>query len=128
MPPNIRIISGTRFVKRPAELSDFVKLADAEPVVVGDDLLFRWAHIIKISKLVPGMSAIRILEQQMQKYGCRSCKKPTVTFDRTPLESVRRYLAECSVETLKFVKEAAGIVKFRISYRDLAGVPHEVIR
>jgi hypothetical protein len=128
MPSNIRIISGTRSVRRPVELNDFAKLADPEPVIVGDDLLFRWSHIIKLAKLIPGMSAVRALEHQIQKYGCRSCQKQTVTFDRAPLETVRRYIATCSLDTLKLVKEAAGIIKFKISYRDLAGVPHEVVR
>lgn len=128
MPSNIRIISGTRSVRRPAELNDFAKLADPEPVIVGDDLLFRWSHIIKLAKLIPGMSAVRALEQQVQKYGCRSCQKPVFSFDRAPLDSVRRYIAECPLDTLKLVKEAAGIIKFKISYRDLAGVPHDIIR
>jgi hypothetical protein len=126
---NARIGRGTGYYAgQPAELNDFAKLADAPPVVVADDLLFRWSHIIKIAKIVPGMSAIRALEHQIHTHGCRSCQKPTMIFDRTPLENVRRFLAECSDEIAKTVKQAAGIVKYRVSYRTLAGVPREIVR
>jgi hypothetical protein len=118
-----------RFTRQSAELKDFPKLlADSPPTVVADDLLFRWAHIIKIAKMVPGMSAVRALEQRVQANSCRSCQKPTVIFDRSPLDNARRFLGECSDAVAKLVKEAAGIVKYRVSYRDLAGVPRDVVR
>jgi hypothetical protein len=119
---------GNRYGQRPMELNDFAKAADAPPIVVGDDLLFRWAHIVKMTKVVPGLSAVRALEHRVQAHGCRGCQKPTVTFDRSPLDNVRRFLGECPDETAKIVKQHAGILKYRVSYRDLAGVPKEVVR
>jgi hypothetical protein len=126
---SIRIIRGHgTFHQRPAALEDFEKLANAPPTVIADDLLFRWAHIVKIAKLVPGMSAVRVLERQIQAHSCRGCRKPTAVFDRTPLEVVRRFLGECPDAAAQIVKEAAGIVRYRVSYRDLADVPREVTR
>jgi hypothetical protein len=127
---SIRIIQGHGgFRRQPVELSGFPKeAADAAPVIIADDLLFRWAHIVKIAKLAPGMSAVRGLERQIQVHSCRGCQKPAVVFDRSPLENVRRFLAECPDDTARAVKEAAGIIKYRVHYRDLTGVPKEVVR
>jgi hypothetical protein len=121
--------SNGRFTRIPAELSDFPKIAaETPPVVIGDDLLFRWSHIVKITKIIPGMSAVRSLEHKVQAHSCRSCQKPTVVFDRSPLKNARRFLGECSDETAKTVKQAAGILKYRVHYHDLSGVPKEVVR
>jgi hypothetical protein len=103
--------------------------AGAPPLAVTDEVLFRWARIVRIGKLFPVMHAIRALESKLQRI-CRSCTAPrnAEPIDRSILDVTRRELAECSDEKARLVKEAAGIVRYHVRYHDLAGTVREVVR
>jgi len=102
---------------------------NAPPLSITDDVLFRWARIVRIGKLFPVMHAIRALESKLQQI-CRSCaaKKNAEPVDRSVLDEARRELAECSEDKARLVKEAAGIVRYHVRYHDLAGSVREVVR
>lgn len=106
------------------------RVAEPGPLTLTDDVLFRWARIIKIAKMFPVMHSIRALENNIQTSICRSCRdrhrKPEI--DRSPLDEARRLLAECSDEKARLVKEAAGIVQYRVHYHDLSGSVREIVR
>jgi len=108
-------------------LNDFSKLTDTSPVFVSDELLFRWSRIGQIARLLPVMADVRALEMLIAANSCKSCRKP-VEVDRSALNSARRALAECSEEVAKLVKQAAGVVKYKVSYRRLTEPLQEIIR
>lgn len=96
---------------------------------MSDDVLFRWARIVRIAKEFPVMHKIRELEYKVQT-SCRGCRNryrlPEI--DRSSFSEARRLLAECSDEKARAVKEAAGIVQYRVHYHDLSGTAREVVR
>ena len=104
-------------------------VAEAPPLSMTDEVLFRWARIVRIGKLFPVMQAIRALESKLQRI-CRSCaaSRNAEPIDRSVLDEARRELAECSDEKARLVKEAAGIVRYHVRYHDLAGTVREVVR
>ena len=106
------------------------RVADPGPLTLTDDVLFRWARIMRIAQMFPVMHSIRALENKIQTTICRSCrdrhKRPEI--DRSSLDQVRRLLAECSDEKARLVKEAAGIVQYRVHYHDLSGCVREIVR
>jgi len=104
-------------------------VAEAPPLSMTDEVLFRWARIVRIGKLFPVMHAIRALESKLQRI-CRSCaaSRNAEPIDRSVLDEARRELAECSDEKARLVKEAAGIVRYHVRYHDLAGTVREVVR
>ncbi len=106
------------------------RVADAGPLTLTDDVLFRWARIVKIAKLFPAMHSIRALEEKIQTSLCRSCRDRYrgAEFDRSSLDLARRLLAECSAEKAGQVKEAAGIAAYRVQYHDLSGSRREIVR
>lgn len=124
---DIKITSAKR---RPAPSVPRKRVAEAGPLAVTDDVLFRWARIVRIANLFPVMHSIRALENRVRESGCRGCgdrnKRPA--FDRTPLDEARRLLAECSAEKAGQVKEAAGIAAYRVQYHDLSGSRREIVR
>ena len=117
----------TAAVARPVRSARF---SDSSPLVVTDDVLFRWARIVQIAKLFPIMHTIRALEFKIQSNTCRTChnKKTQVPLDRSPLADARRLLAECSDELARLVKESAGILRYQVSYHDRAGTLHIIVR
>ena len=75
------------------------------------------------------MHTIRALEHKIQTSICRSCHHQHHTdIDRSALDAARRQLAECADETTRTVKEAAGILQYRVRYHDLAGTVRETVR
>lgn len=106
------------------------RIADPLPLAITDDVLFRWARIIQIARLFPVMHAIRALEQKLRTGVCRSCghKASERQPDRSVLAAARRQLGECPDEKARLVKEAAGILLYRVQYHDLAGTVHDVVR
>ena len=104
-------------------------LPDETPLLVTDNVLFRWSRVIQIANLFPVMHTIRALEYKLQTK-CRSCgrQRQIHEINRTPLADVRRLLAECSDDKARLVKEAVGILKYRVQYHDLSGVVQDVIR
>ena len=107
-----------------------VAIADPAPLAVTDDVLFRWSRIIQIAKMFPVMHQIRALEQKMQTTLCRTCKDRNrpAEIDRSALAQARRQLGECSDDKARLVKEAAGILQYRVHYHDLAGTVKEIVR
>jgi hypothetical protein len=114
---------------RAAVLNDFPKMANAAPLLITDDVVFRWARITKIARLLPVMNEVRVLERALAANSCRSCRKP-VEVDRSVLNTAKAALGECSDETALLVKQAAGVVKYKVVYRKLASAepPKEIIR
>jgi len=113
---------------RAAVLDHFPSLADAPPVLVTDDVLFRWARNARVSRLLPAMTHVRILEQKIAAHSCRTCKKSAVEIDMAPLNIARQALAECSDEIALLLKQAVGVVKYKVVFRRLQESPIEVIR
>lgn len=110
-----------------AVLSDFPKLADAAPVFVTDDVILRWSRIAHIARLLPVMTEVRVLERQLQTNSCKSCQKP-VAVDRSAINKAKAALADCSDEVARLVKQAAGVLKYKVMYRLLGEEMKEVIR
>ena len=128
MKKTIRFTSASRS-KTNSPVGNRLQTGDATPLVVTDGVLFRWARIIKIAGMFPVMHAIRELEHRLQT-ACRSCghsqRQPEP--DRRALAEARRLLAECSDEKARIVKEAAGIVKYRVQYHDMSGMVRDIVR
>ena len=128
----IRIIdtSSRRHHRMPSPRPIYTNVSDPTPLLITDDVLFRWARIIHIANVFPTMHAVRDLENRIQSTECRSCKKQpnTPRIDRNLLNEVRRLLAECSDDKARLVKEAAGIVKYRVQYHDLSGTVRDIVR
>ena len=107
-------------------------VSDAPPLLITDDVLFRWARIVKIAKIFPRMHELRAMESRVQAATCRGCqqsKQSRVTSsDIVILEEIRRSLAECSDANALAVKEAAKIEKYRVRFHDLSGKLKEVVR
>jgi pyrroloquinoline quinone (PQQ) biosynthesis protein C len=124
----IKITTAQR--RRPAVSVRNKRVREARPLTVTDDVLFRWARIVRIAKLFPVMHSIRALENRIQESSCRGCndRNKNSDFDRTALDTARRLLAECSAERARQVKEAAGISEYRVQYHDLSGSVREVVR
>jgi hypothetical protein len=124
--PSIRLTSA-RYHRTEVIVS---RVADPVPLTVTDDVLFRWARIVQIAKLFPIMNSIRALEYKIQTGVCRNCHQQhrLAEIDRSALDTARRQLAECADDRARFVKEAAGIRQYRITYHDLTGTKHEVTR
>lgn len=106
------------------------RVAEPGPLTLSDDVLFRWARIVMIAKMFPVMHSIRALENKVQTNLCRTCRdrhrRPEL--DRSSLDQARRLLAECSNEKARLVKEAAGILQYRVQYHDLSGSVREIVR
>ena len=128
MKNTIRITSTTR-TRISSSVGSRLQTGDETPLVVTDGVLFRWARIIKIANLFPAMHAVRELEHKLQT-ACRSCghayRQPEP--DRHALADARRLLGECSDEKARIVKEAAGIIKYRVWYHDMSGTVRDVVR
>lgn len=122
-------ISSPRRARSGAPVPPPVAATDPAPLTVTDDVLFRWARIVRIAKMFPVMHAIRSLEQKLRHW-CRGCKggNQLPEVDRTALADARRQLAECPDERARAVKEAAGILRYRVRYHDLAGTAREIVR
>jgi hypothetical protein len=112
---------------RSAVLDDFPKMADTAPVLVTDDVVFRWARFAKIARLLPIMNEVRVLERTLAANSCRTCRRPAEV-DRSVLNTAKAALGECSEEMALLVKQAAGVVKYKVVYRKLSEPPKEVIR
>ena len=110
-----------------AVLNDFPKLTDAVPILVTDEVIFRLARVTRITRLLPILNEVRVLEDIVRANQCKTCKKP-VEVDRTIINTAKAALAECSDETAKLVKQAAGVLKFKVVYRRLTEPLQEVIR
>jgi len=106
------------------------RVADPGPLAVTDDVLFRWARIVQIAKMFPIMHTIRALEHKLQTGVCRSCKsqQTAADIDRSALAEARRQLAECTDDQARLVKEAAGVLQYRVAYHDLSGTLREIVR
>ena len=124
----IKITSAKR--PRTVPAGPFQRVADPAPLTLTDDVLFRWARVIKIAKMFPVMHSIRALENKIQTTICRTChdRNKTSEIDRSSLDLARRLLAECSDDKARLVKEAAGIVQYRVQYHDLSGSVREIVR
>jgi hypothetical protein len=112
---------------RAAVLEDFPKLADSAPILVTDDVVFRWARNARVARLLPVMNDVRVLERKIQANSCKSCQKP-VEIDRSAIQSAKAALAECSDEIAKLVKQAVGVLKYKVMYRRHSEPPQEVTR
>ncbi len=125
---DIKITSAKR--PRPAVSVPRKQATDTGPLTLTDDVLFRWARIVKIAKLFPVMHSIRALEEKIQTSLCRSCRdrRDGGEFDRSSLDQARRLLAECSVEKAETVKRVAGIRQYKVRYHDLSGSVREIVR
>ena len=110
-----------------AVLNDFPNLADSAPILVTDDVVFRWARNARVARLLPVMNEVRMLERKIQANSCKSCQKP-VDIDRSALHSAKIALAECSDEIAKLVKQAVGVLKYKVVYRRHSEPPQEVTR
>jgi hypothetical protein len=110
-----------------AVLEDFPKLADSAPILVTDDVVFRWARNARVARLLPVMNDVRVLERKIQANSCKSCQKP-VEIDRSAIQSAKAALAECSDEIAKLVKQAVGVLKYKVMYRQHSQPPQEVTR
>jgi hypothetical protein len=83
---------------------------------------------MRIAKLLPVFNEVRALEQKLRAVSCRSCKSVNTAVDKTSLGRARLALGTCAEETAKLVKEAANILKYRVTYRVLSEQPTEIIR
>ena len=110
-----------------AVLEDFPKLADSPPILVTDDVVFRWARNARIARLLPVMNDVRVLERKIQANSCKSCQK-VAEIDRSAIHSAKIALAECSDEIAKLVKQAVGVLKYKVVYRQHSQLPQEVTR
>lgn len=110
-----------------AVLSDFPKLADSPPVFVTDSVIFRWARNARIVRLIPVLNEVRILERHLIANNCKSCRKP-MEVDRSSINVAKRALAECSEEVALLVKQAAGVVKYKVTYQSPSGGLKEVVK
>jgi hypothetical protein len=118
-------------VSTPAIAPDVSKqqaTGETPPVTITDGLLFRWAHIIKIVKLIPQLNAVRELERKKYANQCNSCRHTHAVLDMSPLNAARDALANCSANTAALVKQAAGVLQYHVSYRKLDGTLREVVR
>lgn len=123
-------MTSVRRTRAPVTILATGRVADPAPLTLTDDVLFRWARIVRIAKMFPIMHTIRALEQKVQAEICRGCKPQhrVPEIDRSTLAEVRRQLAECSDEKARLVKESAGILQYRVRYHDLAGTAREIVR
>jgi len=110
-----------------AVLHDFPKLADSAPILVTDDVVFRWARNARVARLLPVMNDVRVLERKIQAHSCRSCQKPA-DIDRSAIHFAKIALAECSDEIAKLVKEAVGVLKYKVVYRRHSEPPQEITK
>jgi hypothetical protein len=101
---------------------------DTGEINITDQVLFIWSRIPRIARLIPSINAVRELEVKLRTVHCGSCRKKNEPIDKSSLNTVREFLATCSDETAELVKEAAGIVKYRLTYSQPLGQPTEVVR
>jgi hypothetical protein len=114
-------------VQTAAVLKDFPALADAPPILVTDEVVFRWARNTRIARLLPITAEIKILEEKVRANSCKSCHKP-IPIDRSAINRAKAALAECSDEIAKLVKQAANVLKYKVVYRHLSEETKEIIR
>jgi hypothetical protein len=108
-------------------LEDFPKLTESAPILVSDDVVFRWARNARVARLLPVMNDVRVLERKIQANSCKSCQKP-VEIDKSALHLAKVALAECSDEIAKLVKQAVGVLKYKVVYRRHSQPPQEITR
>jgi hypothetical protein len=108
-------------------LSDFPKLSESAPILVTDDVVFRWARNARVARLLPVMNDVRVLERKIQANSCKSCQKQA-DIDHSAINLAKVALAECSDEIAKLVKQAVGVLKYKVVYRRLSEPPQEVTR
>jgi hypothetical protein len=112
MPPQLAV---TRTTPAPAPTGDIANPQQGT-LTITDNVIFRWARIPALHRLIPNLHAVRNLEYRMQTYSCHSCRSKPPQVDHVPLEIVRKFLATCPDNTANLVKKAAGILNYTVGY------------
>jgi hypothetical protein len=124
MPPQLPV---TRTTPAPTPVAA-IATKQQGTMTVTDNVLFRWARIVSINRLLPILHAVRNLEYAVQAHNCNSCRSKPPQIDRTALEKARKELALCSDEIAKLVKLGAGISNYTVGYITDTGTYREVTR